>query len=402
MASTIESRSRPIDRRRFLRLAAGVVALTGLGTGLVRSNLTPEPETSTRLLVPREFTPKIIARSGQRLMAESYYRWHAAPDGGGCFASNDGGWIYVSNGERTPGGTVGAVRFDARGRLVDGYGILSGSRHNCAGCVTPWNTWLSCEEHSRGIVWECDPFGQIKARARPGLGVFKHESASVDPDNLKIYLTEDRHDGCLYRFTPANTALSAVPDLDHGSLEVATLQQDRIKWIEIPDRMATETPLRFQVGGVARFNGGEGIDIYRGLLRFTTKGDNRIWQINLESGRLEILHDLDGKIGEVDGVIHTASGGILLAEEGSTPRILFFEAGSGVPQTLLQLPDHRASEITGLAFDPGGQRLYFSSQRGNTGLDEDGISFELAGDFAGLSNNIPLVEWNLEHPVTRS
>jgi len=63
----------------------------------------------------------------------------------------------------------------------------------------------------------------------------------------------------------------------------------------------------------------------------------------------------------------------------------------------VQLPDHRFSEITGLAFAPGGKRLYFSSQRGSTDDRADGITFELVGDFSRLNLTRPLVEWYLEH-----
>lgn len=389
--------SRSISRRNFLGLGASAVAAAGLGAGLVKWKLSPEPEVTTRFWVPRGFTPRIIARSGQRLVVKSYYRWHSAPDGGGCFATGDGGWIYVSNGELTPGGGVSALRFDAAGTIVDCYGILSGSRHNCSGCETPWNTWLSCEEHPRGIVWECDPFGQQRAQAHPALGVFKHESAAVDPVSAQIYLTEDRFDGCLYRFTPAQVTLPAAPDLGHGVLEVAMMQDSRISWVEIPDPAAAQKPLRYQVNGAHRFDGGEGIDIVGGLLRFTTKGDGRIWQIALQHGKLGVLHDLEGLVSEVDDLTHTADGDIVVAEEGSPLRILFIPGDAERVLTLVQLPDHHASEITGLAFDPTGERLYFSSQRGNTGLDEDGVSFELMGDFRRLSVDTPLVEWNLEN-----
>jgi hypothetical protein len=42
------------------------------------------------------------------------------------------------------------------------------------------------------------------------------------------------------------------------------------------------------------------------------------------------------------------------------------------------------SEITGPAFDPKGQRLYFSSQRGSDGR---GITYEVRGPFPSLRRN---------------
>ena len=386
-----------INRRKFIRLGVGAFALTGLAAGLAEWARPPDPENVTRIRVPPGFTPRIIARSGERLIAGSYYRWHAAPDGGGCFAAPDGGWIYVSNSELSPNGAVSALCFDASGRIIDAYSILSGARHNCSGCETAWNTWLSCEEHSRGVVWECDPFGINEAVARPALGLFKHESAVVDPLGARIYMTEDKPDGGLYRFTPATVALPAAPDLSRGLLEIAMLRDGRISWREIPDPLAATTPLRYQVSGYARFNGGEGIDLFGRNLWFTTTGDGRIWQLDLLDGRLGVLYHAEGGTSEVDDITHTAGGDVVIATEGKSLQINVLPGGAAQTVTLVELPGHRHSEITGLAFDLGGERLYFSSQRGNTGLDEDGISFEIQGDFSQLAGIAPLVEWQLVH-----
>jgi hypothetical protein len=45
---------------------------------------------------------------------------------------------------------------------------------------------------------------------------------------------------------------------------------------------------------------------------------------------------------------------------------------------------HDLSEITGPAFDPSLQRLYFSSQRGDNGIDllgMSGVTYEVTGPF---------------------
>ena len=46
----------------------------------------------------------------------------------------------------------------------------------CAGGPTPWGTWLSCEEHASGQVWECDPQQASQGVVRPGLGTRLAES----------------------------------------------------------------------------------------------------------------------------------------------------------------------------------------------------------------------------------
>ncbi|HEU5473575.1 MAG TPA: translocation protein TolB, partial [Actinophytocola sp.] len=40
-----------------------------------------------------------------------------------------------------------------------------------------------------------------------------------------------------------------------------------------------------------------------------------------------------------------------------------------------------SSEITGPAFTPAGNRLYFSSQRGTSGSSSGGITYEVTGPF---------------------
>lgn len=76
---------------------------------------------------------------------------------------------------------------------------------------------------------------------------------------------------------------------------------------------------------------------------------------------------------------------------------MYFAGEAAAPVLLAQLPEHRESEITGLAFDPGGTRLYFSSQRGSTGGGQHGLSFELRGDFSSLGPGMAMQEWILDH-----
>lgn len=66
--------------------------------------------------LPQGFSSRVIARSGEPV-ASTGYVWHDAPDGGATFATEDGGWIYVSNAEIVaPGGGVSAVVSTHRAR----------------------------------------------------------------------------------------------------------------------------------------------------------------------------------------------------------------------------------------------------------------------------------------------
>ncbi|MGE4064141.1 MAG: alkaline phosphatase PhoX [Rhodospirillaceae bacterium] len=348
--------------------------------GAVRAARAEMPTTydaALKATFPQGMSLRIVARSGKAAVPGGRYPWHAAPDGGACFAAPGGGWIYVSNSE-VPGrrGGAGALRFDAGGAVVDSYPVLEGTSVNCAGGKTPWGTWLSCEESGDfGLVHECDPLGVKPAVVRPGLGAFSHEAAAIDPATGIAYLTEDRPDGCLYRFVP-----QAPGDLSTGRLEVAMREDHRLTWTRIPDPTGMTAPLRRQVAGAALFSGGEGIVYTAGKIFFTTKGDNRVWAHTLAGGELAVIYDARVAphpiLRGVDNIEVSPSGELLIAEDGGDMQIV----GLGrdfTPYPLVMLHGQDNSEIAGPAFSPDGKRLYFSSQRGPEGRSEDGITYEL-------------------------
>lgn len=425
-----------LSRRQFLRYTlytSGALALTGcdgVSAPVAGPDPVPPPAGTTRRVsnlpnvgpllepdangvrLPAGFSSRIVAIEGEPPVAGGSYRWHLDPDAGACFPTADGGWIYVSNSEEggfnplvpiqadgTYGGNggVGALRFNRDGTLVDAYPILQNSNNNCAGGPTPWGTWLSCEEIGSGWVWECDPAGVEPAVLRKALGRFNHEAAAVDPRTNVVYLTEDRGDGCFYRFVPATPNVGGRPDLGSGVLEVAVVEgedagQTRpVRWLAVPTPQPRylpgfdvflDTETRLQVAEATKFNGGEGIWHHQGLIYFTSKGDNRVWCYDLAAATLDLVYDddwyADRPLTGVDNLTVSQFGDILVAEDGGNMELVVVSPDRAWP--LLRV-EHADSEIAGPAFSPDGTRLYFSSQRGPSASGARGVTFEVTGPF---------------------
>lgn len=225
----------------------------------------------------------------------------------------DGGKWRVVNGSRyarrihagTPIEITGpAAGHDRMKTSADGTGrSVSGMLNNCAGGVTPWGTWLSCEENFHGYFWgklsddhpearnykrygvpttayawgkwherfdlakepneanrfgwvvEIDPFDPTSTpKKRTALGRCKHEGASgvINRDGrYVIYCGDDERFDYVYRFVtrdkvdPANRAAN-MNLLDDGTLSVARFNADgSAEWL----------PLVFGQGPLAEANG---------------------------------------------------------------------------------------------------------------------------------------------------
>jgi hypothetical protein len=377
-----------LDRRRFIGLAMATAGTLATGRMLFAEDFAfasvtvgagsygpLQPTNPDGIQLPVGFTSRVVATSGTAVPGTSYV-WHGAPDGGSCFAAPDGGWVYVSNSELdSRAGGVGALRFSAAGVVTDAYRVLGNTSRNCAGGPTPWGTWLSCEENgSAGQVYECNPFVPGNGVLRGALGSFNHESASVDALTGRVYLTEDVSNGRLYRFTPTTPG-----DLSSGVLEAARVSGTSVTWVPTsasrPDRQSTTTP----------FNRGEGTWISGRSLFFTTTGNNRVYELALDTQQLTILYDAaatpNAPLTGVDNITaHPTSADLFIAEDGGNMEICIIAWVNGVRQVspFLRIGGQSSSEITGPAFSPDGSRLYLSSQRGGNG---SGVTYEITGPF---------------------
>lgn len=382
------------------------------------------------VMAPAGFEVRCVARAGLNPvtgLADGGYLWHINPDGGAVFPAADGGWVYASNSESTPGG-VGAIRFDKNGVITDAYRILDGTRNNCAGGPTPWGTWLSCEETTNGEVFECDPFGTADdAVKKPALGAFPHEAAAIDPINHVCYLTEDGGSQRFWRFVTSADDQTLMPNgvtrlaLTSGTLQVLNVEgfenggdptdaelreAKRASWVTIttPPTLPGVPPLPQQLptsttmGTV--FTGGEGIWYHeipealrttpalgtvptRGVIFFTTKGTNRVHAYDVENQLIELIFDNENMqittgFNDVDNLTVSPAGDVLVSEDGELMRLYVIVPNQ--PAKLLMQITKGGSEICGPAFTPDGARLYFSSQRGPsgaTGATSTGATFEM-------------------------
>ncbi|RIV80636.1 DUF839 domain-containing protein [Aurantiacibacter xanthus] len=320
----------PQDRRRFLGStatafaglfavscapAARMTAGAGLagGAGVV-GPLQKDPAGVIDL--PPGFSYRVISRLGDAMSDGGTVPDHA--DGMGCFDLGNGEIALVRNHELTPqhdsggaagpaydtvarslvplpGGTTTVVLDAATLAVKRQYRSLAGTIRNCAGGITPWGSWLSCEEDTRkpngrinkehGYVFEVPAAapGLVDPVPLKAMGRFNHEAACVDPATGIVYLTEDRDDSLLYRFLPTKPgelarggtlqalAIDGMADTRNWTgADIAVGVPTAARWITLDNVEAPEDDLRQRGAamGATLFARGEGIWMGEGEMYF--------------------------------------------------------------------------------------------------------------------------------------
>jgi secreted PhoX family phosphatase len=131
------------------------------------------------------------------------------------------------------GGNTNLVWNTDSKKLEQAWASLSGTVRNCAGGVTPWNSWISCEEtfsttaagaFKHGYCFDVPAQGGGSNVSKPikEMGRFSHEALCVDPRTYFIYETEDGPSVAgdlgsgFYRFIPRDRRRGHDDDDDRG------------------------------------------------------------------------------------------------------------------------------------------------------------------------------------------
>jgi len=281
-------------------------------------------------------------------------------------------WLVISiQFAGAPAGGTTTLRFRGR-HWLSAQPSLGGTIYNCCGGVTPWNTWLTCEEtvidlssrggRRHGYVFEVreDP-AQTTGRPILGMGRMLHEAVAVDPATHVAYLTEDEAwNSGFYRFVPNDAKGGAGSYESGGRLQAARMagrmhadlrmpavgDLHRIEWVDIerPDADPGVTPAEISAetvrasgpflqswaqGGLV-MSRGEGIchhagrfylvdtEAGRDIVGRPGRGDGAVWEYDPREEMLRAVFVAGSQqVGDnIDNITVSPRGGILLCENG--------------------------------------------------------------------------------------
>lgn len=446
-----------ISRRLFIKNASAIsLGFAGLHTFMGCRSAAPSynpalnPDPAGILDLPEGFSYSIISRAGGS-MSDGFIV-PARPDGMATFAADNGLTLIVRNHEvdtapamgpfgpdnqmasqltasqfydhgfgRQPaiGGTTTLVYDTKKKEVVREFLSLVGTRRNCAGGPTPWNSWITCEETT---VMAGDDVEQdhgynfeVPATLEPSLtppvplvemGRFNHEAVAVDPRSGIVYQTEDRGNGLIYRFIPNTPGqlsrggrlqalmVDGQPSLDTRNWDTTTVSVGdtlAVHWIDLEDIHSPDDDLRLRGfdRGAARFARGEGMwygdkTIFFACTNGGSEKKGQIWKYvpspaegtvseSGQPGMLELfIEPNDGAIVEnADNLTVSPWGDLIVCEDGPDIQNLLRVTPAG---EVIRFGTNRVStsEFAGSTFSPDGSTLFVNIQ-------VDGLTLAITG-----------------------
>ena len=448
-----------LTRKDFLKQSLAISAgFYGLSNFVVNpDNLLAHPlqRNNPWFELPKGFKAKVISEKGKPMSDGFLVPGYA--DGMGTF-SISGKTIIVRNHELSPGdledspfgtdnrlldklsrkqffdyghgknpslgGTSTIIFNEQTGEVEKEYMSLVGTNRNCAGGITPWDSWISCEEdvtqktqhnetdHGYNFEVPADSTSIVDPVPLKDMGRFNHEAVSVNPESGYVYQTEDAHDGLIYRFLPNHKGeLHKGGKLqtlkikgEHGfdtrnwkNKELLVGQILDVEWITLSDVTPKEDDLRLRgrQQGAAVFARGEGMWYGNNEIYFacTNGGNKKLGQVFRyipspeegqksefsDSGKLQLFAESDDKdtLKHCDNLTVAPWGDVILCEDSSdafirgiTPQGEHYNIARNI---------YSDSELAGSCFSPSGKYMFINIQ-------SDGLTLAITGPWQNLHN----------------